>query len=197
MKKLIIYLGVLALCCRAYSADVTEPQSDEITKRYESGDIVKKMAFDINGDGVADQFFTIIEANPDPTTKIADAQNGGSVSWEAYVSNPNTNTFKVCDTLEEADAPDGLLQGVAPLDVNPNQMFLGPISEIHRYGIVTSAVKRARAENSTIIYAYTWEGDHFKRWKLAEFPVDEKNAIFDKYLKDGKRTQVTVQQIKP
>ena len=197
MKELIRCLVILVLCCRAYSADVTDPQSDEIAKRYEPGDIVKKMAFDINRDGVADQFFTIIEANADPTTKIADAQSGGSVSWEVYVSNSKANTFKVCDTLEEADAPDGLLQGVAPLDANPNQLFLGTISEINRFGIVTSAVKRAKSENSTIIYAYTWEGDHFKRWKLAEFTSGETNPVFNKYLSEVKRTHVTVQQIKP
>lgn len=197
MKKSISCLVVFALCCRAYAADVTDPQSDEIAKRYESGDVIKRMAFDINGDGVADQFFNIIEANPDPTTAIADAQSGGTVSWGAYVSNPNANTFKTCDTLEEADAPDGLLQGVAPLDINPNQMYVGAISEISRFGIVTTAIKRAKTENSTIIYAYTWEGDHFKRWKLTEYTVGQQNTIFDNYLKDGKRTQVAVQQIKP
>lgn len=187
---------MLILAYSAFAEDITDPQSYELNRRYEAGDVVKKMAFDINGDGVTDVFFNIVEANPDPTTAISDAQNGGTISWDAYVSVPNSNKFKVCTTLEESDNPGGLLRGVG-LDINPNQMYVGNISEINRLGIVTSAVKRSASANSTIIYAYTWEGDHFKRWKLAEYITGQQNTIFDKYLKEGKRTQITVQQVKP
>jgi hypothetical protein len=151
------------------------------------------MTFDINGDGVPDLFFTTIEGNPDPTTRIANEQVGGSFSWDVYVSNQASTTFKVNKSVEIGGE---LTQG-AGLDVNPDQMYVGNISEINRYGIATSAVKRSTSENSTIIYAYTWEGDHFKQWKLAEYVVGQQNAIFDKYLKDDKRTHVTLQQIKP
>jgi hypothetical protein len=192
MKAHITAIVLLAATCFSLGEDVADPQANYLTD-YHAGDYVKKFSADANGDGVADWFFTNIDANPDPAIKISDDQAGGSMSWDVYVSNPGANTFKVSTGVE---IDGGLVQG-AGLDVNPNQMFVGTISEINRYGIVTSAVKRSKSENSTIIYAYTWEADHFKRWKLAEYLVSQQNSIFNKYLKDGKRTQVTVQQIKP
>ena len=76
-------------------------------------------------------------------------------------------------------------------------MYVGDTEEIGRFAVVTSAVERSKSENSTTIYAYTWEGDRFKRWKLAGYVAGQQNAIFDKYLKGDKRTHIAVQQIKP
>src|SRR4051812_29505016 len=188
MRRNMIAAAIAIAATVAGGAEVTDPQADYLAD-YKAGDIVKKMIFDINGDGVGDFFFAYTAANPDPTTAISDEQGGGSVSWDAYVSDRGSNTFRMCDTLEEQEG-GALLRGVAPLDVSPDQMYVGKISEINRFGLVTSALKRATSENWTTIYAYTWEGDHFKQWKLAEYVAGEQNATFDEYLKDDKRTHV-------
>lgn len=193
MKTIAKLIGIVVLSCAAYAEDVADPQSHVINRRYEAGDVIKRMTFDINGDGVADSFFTTIEGNPDPTTRISNEQSGGSLSWDVYVSNQGGTTFKVNTSVDI----NGEINQGSGIELNPDQLYVGNISEISRFGVVTSAVKRSKSENSTIIYAYTWEGDHFKQWKLAEYVAGEQNAIFDKYLKDDKRTHITLQQIKP
>ena len=97
---LSIWIGLLTLSCCAYAEDVTDPQSHVINRRYETGDVIKQMIFDINGDGVLDSFFTTIEGNPDPTTTTANEQSGGSLSWDIYVSSQGANTFRVNTTVE-------------------------------------------------------------------------------------------------
>jgi len=195
MKKKYILLASLILTTCLYAVDIANPQSYEMARRLEAGDILKKMEFDINGDGIIDPFFTVEQSNPDPIDVEASNQEGGTSSWDAYVSKPGTSLFTVNDTLEVQGESD-LYQGTS-LTLRTNEMFVGNISEIQKFGIVTSVIKRAKTENFKIIYAYSWETDHFKRWKLAEFLVNSPNAIFDKYLKDDKRTHVTLQNVTP
>jgi hypothetical protein len=192
-KAITIWIGLVSLMTYAYATDVTDPQAHVINRRYETGDIIKLMTFDINGDGVPDLFFTTIESNPDPTTATSNEQLGGSLSWDVYVSKQTGGKFTINGGLEiEGEITQG-----AGFQLNPDQMYVGDTSEIGRFAIVTAAVERSKAENSTIIYAYTWEGDRFKQWKLAQYIAGEQNAIFDKYLKDDKRTPVQLKQIKP
>ena len=193
MKTIVKWIGIVALGYPAHAEDVADPQSHVINRRYEAGDVMRRMTIDVNNDGVPDLFFTTIEGNPDPTTRISNEQAGGSISWDAYVSNQGACTFRV-NTSVEIDGE--IIQG-AGLDLNPDRMHVGNISEISRFGIVTSAVKRSKSENFTLICAYTWEGDHFKQWKIAECAAGGRNAIFDKYLKDDKRTHLTLQQVEP
>jgi len=195
MKKHYILLSCFIFPTYLNAVDIANPQNYEITRRLEVGDILERMEFDINGDGAIDLLFTIKRANPDPIDVEAANQEGGTLSWDAYISKPGTSLFTVSDTLEVQGKP-GLYQGVS-LTLRVNEMFVGNISEIQKFGIVTSVIRRAKTENSKIIYAYSWEMNHFKRWKLAEFPVDSSNAIFDKYLSDDKRTHVTLQNVTP
>ncbi len=192
MKSYILLAVLLTAAFVSHGEDIKNPQ-DHYLSDYHAGDFVKQFSIDFNHDGVADELFTTIEANPDPTTKISNDQRNGSMSWDIYVSNPGSNTFKICKDIEI----DGKITQGAGIDIDPNLMFVGKISEIKQYGIVTLEVMRSRSENSTIIYAYTWERNHIKRWKLAVYLESQKNAIFDKYLKEDKRTKVTVRQIKP
>lgn len=188
-----IALSLIGFCCVACATDITDPQAHYLIG-YNAGDFVKKLAVDLNGDGQMDFLFTYAEASPDPTTRISDEQAGGSLSWEVYIAKASGG-FTLSTGVEEAGEGQ-VTQGAGP-SLNPNQLCVGTISEISRFGIITSAVKRSKLENSTIIYAYTWEGDHFKQWRLAEYVAGEQNAIFDKYLKEDKRTHVALQQIKP
>jgi hypothetical protein len=188
-----ISIGLLSLMKCAYATEVSDPQGGVINRRYEIGDVIKLMTFDINGDGVADLFFTTIASTPDPTTATSNEQLGGSLSWDVYVSKQSGGNFTINGGLEIGGE---ITQG-AGLQLNPDQMYVGDTSEIGRFAIVTSAVERSKSENSTIIYAYTWEGDRFKQWKLAQYTAGEQNAVFDKYLKDDKRTPVNLKQIKP
>jgi hypothetical protein len=193
MKAIARWIGIVALSYSANAEDVADPQSHVVNRRYEAGDVIKRMTFDVNSDGVPDSFFTTIEGNPGPAIRISNEQAGGSMSWDVYVSNQGAATFKVNTSVEIG----GEINQGAGLDLNTDKMYFGNISEISRFGIVTSAVKRSKSENFTVIYAYTWEGDYFKQWKMAEYVAGEQNAIFDKYLKEDKRTHVTLQQVKP
>ena len=193
-KKCILYTFLILATC-LYASDTSNPQSYEITRRLEAGDTLKKMEFDINGDGILDPFFTVERSNSDPIDVEASNQEGGTSSWDAYVSKAGTSFFTVSNTLEVQGGSD-LYQGVS-LTLRLDEMFVGNISEIQKFGIVTSVIKRVKTENSKIIYAYSWETDHFKRWKLAEFLVNDSNAIFDKYLADNKRTHVTITRVNP
>jgi len=193
MKIQILTAILIVLMGISVRAQISGDPQTTLLSGLASGDTLEKMSIDVNGDGKLDLFFTLQEAHPDPSEVQANTQNQGGLFWDAYVKQTNGTNYIRSSGMDDGG---GLIQGVT-IQINPNQMYVGNISEINRYGVVTSAVKRATTENSTIIYAYTWEGDHFKQWKLAEYTAGGKNAIFDKYLADGKRTQITVQQIKP
>ena len=69
---------------------------------------------------------------------------------------------------------------------------MGNVSEVGQYALVTLQVSNPRAGDPIArIYAYTIEGDHLNRTKLAEYNPTQTNALFDKYLKDDKRTVIT------
>jgi hypothetical protein len=193
MKTIARWIALIALSYSAPAEDVADPQSHVIARRYEAGDVIKRMTFDINGDGGADQFFATFEGNPDPTTGIANEESNGSLSWDVYVTNQGAATFKVNRSL---DIDGEIIRGVG-ISLNPERLYVGDISELSRFGIVTTERKKSKSKNSTVIYAYTWEGDRFKQWKLAEYVAGEQNATFDRYLEDAKRARVTLRQVKP
>jgi hypothetical protein len=76
---------------------------------------------------------------------------------------------------------------------------MGYITQLKRWGLVTiqadDATDKAPAE--TYIYAYTLEGDHLKIRLLVKYNPDKGgNAIYDQYLKEGKRTKVQLKEVK-
>ena len=193
MKTFYTFIFVLILTVKSHAEDVTDPQVHYLSD-YQAGDVVKKIRIDINGDGIQDWLFCTIDSNPDPIIKQAQQQEGGMLPWELYVSNQTTNSYNTCAGI---DAGKGLGISVG-LQMDPDQVYVGQVSELGKRAIVTLVVKNSRVEAATeTIYAYTWEGDHLLRHKLAEYHQDESNAIFDKYLLDDKRTHLTVQHVKP
>lgn len=113
-------VAVVWFAVTAYATEVTDPQSHVINRRYEAGDVIKLMTFDINGDGVLDLFFTTIEGHPDPTTVTSNEQIGGSLSWDAYVSKAGRTNFIVNDGLEiDAEVTQGTGINVDPDDIRP------------------------------------------------------------------------------
>ncbi len=180
----------------ASAADISDPEAHYLAD-YVPGDTVQKLTLDVTGDGKPDVLFLCTEAHPDPVSRIADAQNNGTLSWKVYASDPKTAAFHLSQGIENASS-GGQVLATTTVSMNLDQMHLGFISEINRYGFITTATQRHKSqENTTLIHATTWEGDHFKECKLTEFTAGEPNTLFAKYLAEDKRTRLALKKIKP
>lgn len=155
----------------------------------------KRIQVDINGDGKLDMLLCHDDPEADDTTEAqARSQWGGMLWWDIFVKKENNNGY-IANT---GSVTDNVLGLGAPVAINPDSAFIGQITEIDRFGIVTMEIANPREGPSmSTIYAYTWEGDHLKRQKLAEYKTEQENPIFDKYLAKDKRTVLQVQQITP
>ena len=111
-----------------------------------------------------------------------------------YVRNPADTAYIISSGVEI----DGQISIASGLTFNPESVFIGQITEINRFGVVSLDIQNPKEGPSlATIWAYTWEGDHLKRQKLAEYQSSEENPIFNKYLAEDKRTVLQVQQVTP
>ncbi|HEX4084054.1 MAG TPA: hypothetical protein VHY22_04025, partial [Chthoniobacteraceae bacterium] len=84
--------------------------------------------------------------------------------------------------------------------IDVDDFFIGYISELGKRGLVTMQTDPAWHDRPSVarIYAYTLEGDHLKRTKLAEYNPEKKdNPIYNKYLSESRRAKVQLQQVTP
>lgn len=155
----------------------------------------KTISVDINGDRKLDVLLCFDDPEQqDATEAQSQEQEPGILSWDVYVRNPADTAYIVSTGVEI----DGQVSIASGLPINPESVFVGQITEINRFGIVSLDIKNPKEGPSlATIWAYTWEGDHLKRQKLVEYESSEENAIFDKYLAGDKRTVLQVQQVIP
>lgn len=186
MKKSLIYLS--GVCAFTFShAQITNPINYYRSLGAGSPALIKWEA-DLNGDGKNEVFILKKEAYDQD---IAANQIPG---WFVFVAASTPNNFsRPVGTRDAGDTVIGV--GVLPA-IDLNRCYIGMITEIGVRGVVTMKIDNPRAGDPIArIYAYTIEGDHLKGKKLAEYNAKQSNALFDKYLKDGKRTIITPVQV--
>lgn len=142
-----------------------------------------KWEADINGDGKNEVFLSLKE---EYDRDIASPQLPG---WFVYfadaVGSNYTASSGIKDNGENETSPS-----VPMIDLK--FCFIGQVTELGQRALLTQQIDNPRVGDPIArIYAYTIEGDHLKRTKLAEYNPMQANALFDKYLKDGKRTVIT------
>lgn len=166
------------------NAQITDPVvsfRDEISSPEPV--VLLKLEFDLNGDGKNDVLLTRKD------TFETETKAGEIPGWSFYITGPNgfSEPKGVRDQGE-----DVLGVGDVPM-INIHSCHVGPIEELgNKQGIVTKQIDNPRVGDPVAtIYAYTVEGDHLLRTELAEYNPLQPNPLFDKYLKDGKRTVIT------
>lgn len=181
MRPLHSFLFLIAALAQSVFAQIINPVS-YFRALGQDAPVVVKWEADINGDGQNEVF---LSRKDEYAEEVASDQ---PPSWFAFVASAGAYTQPT--GIQEA-GEDSLGVGVLPM-IDLKACFVGQVSELSQRAIVTQQIDNPRAgESIARIYAYTIEGDHLKRTKLAEYNPTQANALFDKYLKDGKRTVIT------
>ena len=192
MKTFIIILGFCILGVCAY-ADVADPVlAFKEMAHLPSGTVIYRWDADVNDDGRKEVFLNLA------TGYNHQAKRGNPKivpGWIVYLQNPGKTGYQLSRGVEDSEVGPGVGPGVPEID--ETRMFIGPITQLGKRGIVTVQIDYPkRGPAVAYIRAYTIEADHFKCVLLAQFdPTLEKNAIFDQYLSKSKRTMVTLKKI--
>lgn len=183
--KAFALAALLFTSTHCVSAQIVDPVAFyRTTTQYPAPSVLLKWQADINGDGKNETFLTRKEYYDED---VAAAQ---LPSWEVFLVGVAANTFSESTGVQN-QGEDSFGPGAVP-QIDVKACFVGQVSELGQHAIVTQQVDSPRAGDPVArIYAYTIEGDHLKRTKLAEYNPTQANALFDKYLKDGKRTVIT------
>jgi hypothetical protein len=203
--KLILFLTLcFALDATARPWTPTEtanPVQDHADfHKLSSGRVVYKWEVDLNHDGKKDILLDTKEtpAEIDEEEKETRGEYDPNIrNFAVYIPNP-----KKADYIQSKGMDIGSGQfvvGGAP-GVDITQCYVGYITQLKRWGLVTIQTDDAtdKAPAAAYIYAYTIEGDHIKRALLAKYNPDKGgNAICDQYLKEDKRTKVQLQEVTP
>lgn len=182
MKTIICAFAAVAIS-QTLGADTSNPVADfRVRAELPPPGKLLKWQSDINGDGKAEVFLSRKDDVDDA------AANQISPGWDVYAARPNGGSYWPINGINQDDDSISLVA----LQVDLETCFVGNVSEVGQYALVTLQVSNPRAGDPIArIYAYTIEGDHLKRTKLAEYNPTQTNALFDKYLKDDKRTVIT------
>lgn len=184
MKTCIPIFALVAVLGQSACAQIIDPVSHFRSTSSEPSAKLMKWTADINGDGKSEVFLSNKEDYD------ADVAAETPASWFVFFPSQTGNTFTESSGIQEAGEDSVGVGGLAAID--PNACFVGQVSELGKHALVTQQIDNPRVGNPVArIYAYTIEGDHLKRTKLAEYDATQNNALFDKYLKDGKRTIIT------
>jgi hypothetical protein len=164
-----------------------------------SGRILYKWEVDLSNDGKKE----ILLATKPTQQETGDLKrrsrgeyNFNIIPFTVYIPNASKNGYTESKGLDESD---GL--GISPgggLAVDVTQCYVGYISQLKKWGVVTIQSDNAtdKMPAQARIYAYTIEGDHLKSQLLGKYNPDKGgNAIYDQYLKEGKRTKVQLQEV--
>ncbi len=181
MKNFLTMLG-LAMQMTAF-AQVPNPVIDyrQTFSSLAASAALMKWEADLNGDGLNEVFITD-KASYDMAVAASEPAD-----WLIYIATPEG--FIRCDEVHEDDQiSSGIL-----LSIDLGAVFVGNASEVGgARALVTEELRNPRAgDPSAVMHAYVIEDGHLKRTKLAEYNPMQTNALFDKYLKDGKRTVIT------
>jgi hypothetical protein len=188
MKTTLLGMLLLATPLGAY-AQIADPVTS-FRASIEDGNPVTilKWEADFNGDGRKeimlsrkDEFDKAIKENDLP-------------GWFIFIAQP-TSYIESKGTKEHGEEALGV-RDLPMIDLDA--CYVGMVAEIGKHGLVTQQVDNPRVGDPIAeIYVYTIEGDHLVRTKLAEYSLPVPNAVFDAYLKDGKRTEIIPVEVAP
>ena len=187
---LLVFVGLISAQMPGL-ASVSDPIADFKTKhRIAPCDKIIKWTCNVSKDNKSDVLLCL-KSDFDKNSRDNEPQ-----SWSYYIANASGNTYtKSTGTSQQADSLS--VDDMPKIDTG--LCFVGLITELNKRGIVgiTYATPRSGVTTATI-FAYTVEGDHLKRTQLAQFDPDKaSNPVFNKYLADNKRSNVTLQEITP
>jgi hypothetical protein len=164
----------------------------------EPGHTYYKWTVDINHDGTNE-----IMLGPKKTSE--EVQEEAQNAKGGYIQ-PNVQGFGIYIpqksggyiVSQHVESPEGDIAGGIGIDLS--HCYVGYVDEIKGYGIVSLEIIERRRPDARVleerIYCYTIKGDHVVRRNLTKwFDVDERNNVYDKYLSEGRRTKVILQQI--
>jgi len=151
------------------------------------GEHVLKWQADVNGDGHKEVFLTYKHAY-DEDKRIEDM-----TGWTVYLSNAAGTAYAADVETHEGDEIS-----YGPMKIDVDRCFVGEISEIGGKGLLTQEIVNPRDGGPIArIYAYKITDGHLEVSKLAEYNAKEENALFNKYLAEGKRTVITPVEVAP
>jgi hypothetical protein len=194
ITSLCLFAALGLFLSAAHGQTITNPAQHFASARsLTSGDRIKKIVVDLNGDGLNDMLLACEDPNPDIVERQARRKERGVVRWDAYIKGADGNY-----TLSIGVERNGVLNPGFAVPFRPDEVYIGQIAEISRYALAAFSLSNIKGQTPTAsIIAYTWEADHFKEHQLATYFEVEENAIFDKYLAPNKRTAVIVQEVAP
>lgn len=193
MKKLIVVI-LMVSSLRAQS-DTVDPVADlNQVAHLPSGAIVYRWETDVNKDGR-------MEVSLDLKTNYNRQAKHGNPriipAWYVYLQNESKTGYALSRGTEDTEVGLGVGDELPLID--PEEMYIGPISQLRQRGIVT--IQRDFPINMppvAYIRAYTIEGDHLKLFLLSKYDFTKgPNSIYDQYLSNSKRTKVLLQEITP
>jgi len=188
MKSQTFALALVIIAGQSSCAQIVDPIAHFRNTSNEPSAKLVKWTADINGDGKPEVFLANKEDYD--ASVAADVP----VGWFVFVASQNEGTYAESTGIQEA-GEDSIGVGGLPR-VNLKACFVGQVSELGKSALLTEQIDNPRVGNPIArIYAYTIEGDHLKRTKLAEYDATKENPLFDKYLNDGKRTVITPVEI--
>lgn len=203
MKTSILFLVCLTFTLSATIAlaDTVANPIKDFAKYYSlsSGRTIYKWNVDLNNDGTLE----ILLASKLTSEEQTDAskednwnpQTPDELGFFVYIPNSNGSGYT---QIKGTDFGTYFQPGTV-LSVNRTRCFVGKITQLNRWGVVSVDIEPAgkKSTASATVYAYTLEGDHLKVTNLAQYDPTAKgsNAIYDQYLSDAHRTAIKLQEI--
>ncbi len=150
-----------------------------------------KWVLDIHRDGTSDILVT---------GKLTPEEIEAEKNVDGYLYTPGLCAFAVY--LGRQNNRNYLRGGGVIVDID--RSYVGYISEVKRYGIVSIEKLQVASPTSRLgatvmqVYCYVVEKSHTKRINLTpQYGLDEPNALFKKYLSDVRRPKVQLQEVPP
>jgi hypothetical protein len=141
-----------------------------------------KWEADLNGDGRKEMMLSRKDEYE------ADIKGNEVPGWFIFIAKP---TEFAASKGTQDDGENALGVGDLPM-IDLAACYVGMVAEIGKHGLVTQQIDNPRVGDPIArIFVYTIDGDHLVRTKLAEYNPMLPNALYDAYLKDGKRTVIT------
>ena len=189
IKRLLV--SVLFLATVPIYADVSDPvEAFKNSAHLASGTVLYRWEADVDGSGRNDVFLDL-----DEDFHRREKHFDNIPGWCVYLQNANKSGY----VPSRGTVIPSLGAGVGPAvpQINIDKMYIGPISQLGRSGIVTLQIDNPqRAPSVAYIRAYTVEGDHLKETTLAQYdPTKGSNPIYDQYLSKEQRTSVKLDKI--
>lgn len=196
MRTILAFIVLITATLTSVFADapIANPVADFAARRgLNANNQISKIAVDITGDGLVDVLLCYVDPNPDIEDRRVIGTGDKRLWWTPYIKKTD-GTYSLPVGIKE----NGEIITVPTIAFDPLETYIGQVSEIGRFALIAREKQTPRREEAlSILWAFTWEGTYFKQQKQGEFVTGEQNMLFDKYLAEGKRTVLQVQQVTP